>query len=213
MEVINYISMIAVPLVILLIISYGLIEKKKVFDIFVEGTKEGLKTTIKILPTLIGLFLAIGALRSSGIIDGIGKMLYPILTIIKFPMEILPLVLLRPISRKCVNSYSNRYNENIWSRQSNRNNSICNNGGNRDNIIYNSNIYRCSKNKKNEIRIVCSTNSRHSWNDYGSDSLSNDVDEKLLTDYVKNGIINTERKIFILYIFLSNKSIFLYQLF
>ena len=116
MEVINYISMIAVPLVILLIISYGLIEKKKVFDIFVEGTKEGLKTTIKILPTLIGLFLAIGALRSSGIIDGIGKMLYPILTIIKFPMEILPLVLLRPISRKCVNSYSNRYNENIWSR-------------------------------------------------------------------------------------------------
>ena len=50
-------------------------------------------------------------------------------------------------------------------------------------------------------------NSRHSWNDYGSDSLSNDVDEKLLTDYVKNGIINTERKIFILYIFLSNKDL------
>lgn len=98
MEIINYISIVAVPLVILLIILYGVIEKKKVFDIFIDGTKEGLVTTIKILPTLIGLFLAIGALRSSGIIDGIGKILSPILAILKFPIEILPLALLRPIS-------------------------------------------------------------------------------------------------------------------
>ncbi len=98
MEIINYISIIAVPIVILMIILYGVIEKKKVFDIFIEGTKEGIETTIKILPTLIGLFLAIGALRSSGIIEGIGKILSPILAILKFPMEILPLALLRPIS-------------------------------------------------------------------------------------------------------------------
>lgn len=107
MEVINYISIIAVPIVIFIIILYGVMEKKKVFDIFIEGTKDGIETTIKILPTLIGLFLAIGTLRSSGIIDGIGKILYPILTIIKFPTEILPLALIRPISRKCINCNSN----------------------------------------------------------------------------------------------------------
>lgn len=116
MEIINYISIIAVPLVILIIILYGVLEKKKVFDIFIDGTKEGLETTIKILPTLIGLFLAIGALRSSGIIEGTGNFLSPILTLIKFPIEILPLALLRPISRKCFNSNCNRYNENLWSR-------------------------------------------------------------------------------------------------
>lgn len=116
MQIINYISIIAVPFVIFIIILYGVIEKKKVFDIFIEGTKGGLETTIKILPTLIGLFLAIGALRSSGIIDGIGKILAPLLTLIKFPTEILPLALLRPISRKRINSYSNRYNEKLWSR-------------------------------------------------------------------------------------------------
>lgn len=99
MEIINYISIIAVPFVIFIVILYGVVEKKKVFDIFLEGTKDGMETTIKILPTLIGLFLAIGALRTSGIIEGIGKVLYPILTLIKFPMEILPLALLRPISR------------------------------------------------------------------------------------------------------------------
>ena len=117
MEIINYISIIAVPFVIFIIILYGVIEKKKVFDIFVEGTKEGLETTVKILPTLIGLFLAIGALRSSGVIEGIGQILSPILAFIKFPTEILPLALLRPISRKCINSHSYKYNENLWSRQ------------------------------------------------------------------------------------------------
>ncbi len=115
MEIINYISIIAVPFVIFIIILYGLIEKKKVFDIFVDGTKEGLETTIKILPTLIGLFLAIGALRSSGVIDGIGQILSPILNFIKFPTEILPLALLRPISRKCIHSNCYEYNENLWS--------------------------------------------------------------------------------------------------
>lgn len=116
MQIINYISIIAVPFVIFIIILYGVIEKKKVFDIFIEGTKDGIETTIKILPTLIGLFLAIGALRSSGIIDGIGKVLSPILSLIKFPVEVLPLALLRPISRKCSNSYCYRYNKKPWSR-------------------------------------------------------------------------------------------------
>lgn len=116
MEIINYISIIAIPFTIFIIILYGVIEKKRVFDIFIEGTKDGVTTTIKILPTLIGLFLAIGALRSSGVIEGISKVLSPLLILIKFPVEILPLAMLRPISRKCINCYCHGHNENIWSR-------------------------------------------------------------------------------------------------
>ena len=98
MQIINYISVIAVPFIIFIIILYGFLEKIKVFDVFLDGTKEGIKTTIKILPTLIGLFLAVGAIRCSGIIEGIGVLLNPILNIIRFPIELLPLALLRPIS-------------------------------------------------------------------------------------------------------------------
>ena len=98
MQIINYISIIAVPFIIFIIILYGFLEKIKIFDVFIEGTKEGIKTTIKILPTLIGLFFAIGAIKSSGIIEGIGKVLNPFLSLIRFPMELLPLALLRPIS-------------------------------------------------------------------------------------------------------------------
>lgn len=117
MNILNYVSMIAVPLIIVLIILYGVIEKKNVFDLFTEGTKDGISTTIKVLPTLIGLFLAVGAIKSSGILELIEKILGPILNYIGLPNEILPLAIMRPISRKCGNSYCNKYNERVWSRQ------------------------------------------------------------------------------------------------
>ena len=53
---------------------------------------------MKIFPTLIGLFVAIGMLKDSGILDFITRIITPILTLIKFPGEVVPLALLRPIS-------------------------------------------------------------------------------------------------------------------
>lgn len=98
MSFINYISNIAVPATILIIIVYGLIEKKQVFDIFLDGAKEGLQIVVNIFPTLLGLFLSINVLRASGIIDVITKIVLPFLNLLKIPSEILPLALLRPIS-------------------------------------------------------------------------------------------------------------------
>ncbi len=98
MNLINYLSTIAVPMVILLIIVYGLIEKNKVYDTFLEGAKEGVQVVVNIFPTLIGIFLAVGALRSSGIIELIVNIIKPIIQILQIPAEIMPLALLRPIS-------------------------------------------------------------------------------------------------------------------
>ena len=85
-------------MIILLIVIYGLIERNKVFDTFLDGAKEGVSVVFSIFPTLIGLFFAIGALRSSGVLDFIIKILSPILEIFNFPTEIMPLALIRPIS-------------------------------------------------------------------------------------------------------------------
>ena len=98
MELINYISIIAMPAVILIIIFKGIKEKVPVFDIFLKGATDGVEITFKIFPTLIGLFVAIGMLRSSGIIDFITKLISPALDFFRFPSEIVPLALLRPIS-------------------------------------------------------------------------------------------------------------------
>lgn len=116
MKLINYFSNLAIPLIFLIILFYGILEKKQVFDLFLEGAKEGIEIVINIFPTLIGLFVAIGVLRSSGILDCIINLISPITNFLGFPKEIMPLAILRPISRKCINCNWNRYNKNIWSR-------------------------------------------------------------------------------------------------
>lgn len=98
MDILNFISSLAMPAIILLIITYGLKEKNKVFDDFLEGSKEGIEIVFNIFPTLVGLFVAIGALRSSGILDIIIHFITPLLNVIKFPSELMPLAMLRPIS-------------------------------------------------------------------------------------------------------------------
>lgn len=98
MQIINYISIIAIPLVILIIVFKGVREKVSVFDIFLKGATEGVEISLKIFPTLVGLFVAIGMLRSSGVLDFITKLISPALVAIRFPKEIVPLALLRPIS-------------------------------------------------------------------------------------------------------------------
>lgn len=98
MNIINYISNIAVPICIFIIISYGVISKLNIFDIFIKGAKEGLKIVINIFPTLIGLFLAIELLSSSGILDFVTKLIFPVLSVFNIPTEIMPVAILRPIS-------------------------------------------------------------------------------------------------------------------
>lgn len=97
-DVINYISNAAIPVIITIIILYGLKEKKKVFDIFLSGGREGIEIVIKMFPTLIGIFLAVGALRNSGLIDMVVKLITPLTNLLEIPSQIMPLALLRPIS-------------------------------------------------------------------------------------------------------------------
>ena len=97
-SVINYISSAAIPIIITIIILYGLKEKKRVFDLFLDGGKEGVEIVIKMFPTLIGIFLAVGALRSSGIVNLIVNVITPVTNLLEIPSQIMPLALLRPIS-------------------------------------------------------------------------------------------------------------------
>lgn len=98
MQLINYLSNVAMPLIIFIILMHGMLERKKVFDLFLEGASEGLKITLKIFPTLVGLFVAISLLKNSGLIDFMVNIISPALKVVNFPKEIMPLALLRPIS-------------------------------------------------------------------------------------------------------------------
>ena len=89
MKAINFISSLAMPMIILIVVFYALIERKDVFDNFIDGAKEGIEIVLKIFPTLI---------RSSGILDIIIRFITPLLNVINFPSELMPLAMLRPIS-------------------------------------------------------------------------------------------------------------------
>ena len=98
MKIVNYISTIAVPVVIIIIVIYGIADKKKVYDIFVEGATEGMSIVIKIFPTLLGIFLAVGVLRSSGLLEIITRAVSIFTNRVGFTSEVMPLAMLRPIS-------------------------------------------------------------------------------------------------------------------
>ena len=98
MKIVNYISSAAIPIVMVIIIVYGLLEKNKVYDTFVDGAKEGMEIVIKLFPTLLGIFVAVGVLRSSGVLDFIIKIISPITNVLNIPGEIMPLAIVRPIS-------------------------------------------------------------------------------------------------------------------
>lgn len=98
MKVMSYISAIAMPMIILIIVLNGFVEKKNVFDLFLKGAEEGLKMVITLFPTLLGIFIAVGLLRNSGILNAIIEAIKPITNLFNFPTEIMPLAILRPIS-------------------------------------------------------------------------------------------------------------------
>lgn len=98
MKIINYISGISIPLIIVFVVGIGIKEKKKVYDIFIDGVKEGIEIVIKLFPTLLAIFIAVGMLRNSGLLELISNVFSGILYKLKFPTEIIPLACLRPIS-------------------------------------------------------------------------------------------------------------------
>lgn len=81
-----------------IIVVFGLIKRVPVFDIFLKGAKEGMQILYSIAPTIIGLVFAVDLLRSSGAIDAICNYIEPIADYLGFPKEIVPMVLLRPVS-------------------------------------------------------------------------------------------------------------------
>lgn len=94
----SYISMLAVPLLMAVLIGFGMVRRVGVYDCFVEGAGEGMQSMVGIVPPLIGLMVGISMFRASGALELIAKALSPLLSAIRLPAEVLPLAVLRPVS-------------------------------------------------------------------------------------------------------------------
>ena len=95
----NELSRYIIPLLLAGIPFYGLAVKKvKVYESFVEGAKDGFTIAVRIIPYLVAILVSIGMFRASGALDMLLTLLSPVLNLIGFPPENLPLALMRPLS-------------------------------------------------------------------------------------------------------------------
>lgn len=104
MKILIYLSDYIIPFTLFYIVGFGLLMKTNIYDDFVEGAKEGFKVVFNILPTLVGLMVAIGILRASGALDALSGLLTPIVRFFHFPSELVPLITVKMFSSSAATS-------------------------------------------------------------------------------------------------------------
>lgn len=97
-RIVSLISVWIVPGLILGAIVYANIRGIKVFETFVEGARESFEMSVRLIPFLVGMMVAIGLFRETGALELISNTLAPVLKLAGMPAEVLPLALMRPVS-------------------------------------------------------------------------------------------------------------------
>lgn len=94
----SLISSSFIPIIILFIVSYGVFKKVKVYEVFVEGAKDGLKICKNIFPYLLCMLLAIKVFRESGILEYIINFIEPFTNVLGIPKEVITQIFIKPLS-------------------------------------------------------------------------------------------------------------------
>lgn len=98
MKILLFLSNTIIPLLIFYIVGTGLLKKQNVYEEFIHGAQDGFHTVIKIMPTLIGLMVAVGILRASGLLDAVSSFLGSIIGNDLIPAEMIPVFIVRLFS-------------------------------------------------------------------------------------------------------------------
>lgn len=97
-QVFAHFSNIIIPVIIFYIVAYGISTRTNVYEEFIKGAKDGFHTVIQIMPTLIGLMVAVGVLRASGFLDFLGSLFAGVTRQLGFSSELIPLILIKMFS-------------------------------------------------------------------------------------------------------------------
>lgn len=97
-EILNSVSLFFIPVVLSVVIGYGIYKRAPIYDYFITGVKDGLKTAVEILPFIIAIFVGIEAMVSSGAMDFIQDLVAPVFGLLGIPKELTSLIVLRPVS-------------------------------------------------------------------------------------------------------------------
>lgn len=97
-NLLDIVSVFVLPTIIVGFPLYGLIKKVPVYEVFVDGAKEGFNVAVMIIPYLVAILFAIGMFRASGAMDFMIDGLRPVLGLVGFPPELIPMAIIRPLT-------------------------------------------------------------------------------------------------------------------
>jgi spore maturation protein B len=96
--VVNTVAVAAIPLMFVVFLTWGLAKRVHVYEVVIEGAKEGFQVAVRIIPYLVAMLVAIAMFRASGAMDILTTILAPVTTLIGMPPEVLPMAIMRPLS-------------------------------------------------------------------------------------------------------------------
>lgn len=94
----NYLSKSIIPIIFLLIITYGMFKGRKVYEWFIEGAKEGLNVVLRIFPYLLAMIIAVQIFKDAKLMDLLNNLIAPLGNIIALPKDLIPLLIIKPLS-------------------------------------------------------------------------------------------------------------------
>jgi spore maturation protein SpmB len=97
-RIVGAVSLLSIPFLLSAIPLFATLRRVKVYEEFVDGAKEGFDVAIRIIPYLVAMLVAVGMFRAAGGIDMLSRVLSPVLNVVGFPTDLLPMVLVRPLS-------------------------------------------------------------------------------------------------------------------
>jgi spore maturation protein SpmA len=97
-RIVSAVSKLSIPFLLAAFPLYAALRRVKVYEEFVEGAKEGFDVAIRIIPYLVAMLVAVGMFRAAGGIDLLSRAMAPVLNLVGFPTDLLPMVLVRPLS-------------------------------------------------------------------------------------------------------------------
>ncbi len=94
----NYLSKSIIPIIFLLIITYGMFKGRKVYEWFIEGAKEGLNVVLRIFPYLLAMIIAVQIFKDAKLMDLLNNLIAPLGNMIALPKDLIPLLIIKPLS-------------------------------------------------------------------------------------------------------------------
>lgn len=97
-EWLSGISNLIIPLLVFFVVAYGLANKVKIYEHFINGARDGFETVVQILPTLVGLMIATGVLQASGFLQMLSELLAPVGELVNIPASVIPFIFVKMFS-------------------------------------------------------------------------------------------------------------------